>query len=532
MPMHFRSSRILGPLFILLASSLVSLANEPYDFVLRKGRIIDGTGNPAIHADLAVKEGRIATIGKVAGHGKQEWDVSGLVVAPGFIDVHTHAEDVEDRPLAENFLHMGVTTLILGNCGTSALNIGGFFKNMEALTFSPNIATLVGHGTIRSRAMRGSSQRPPTEAELEQMKALVHQGMKEGALGLSTGLIYMPGVFAKTEEIIELAKVASADDGIYATHQRSESGEIFNSLNEIITIAREARIRVEISHLKLSGPANWNQADKVLELIESARAEGLDITEDQYPYTASSTGMSQLVPDNIKEGGHARFLERLGNAEAKAKCFEEMKATLNKRKSPDYSYAVIASYKADPSLNGLNIAQASEKTRGGSSIDEQIETVLEIEKKGGASGIFHGMSDADLETFMRHPNTMFASDSGVRRLNADVPHPRGYGTNARVLGTYVREKKVLRLEDAIRRMTSLPATTFHLTDRGQLREHAMADIAVFDPETVADNSTYKDPHHYATGFKYVFVNGVLVIENDKHTGARPGMILRRRTEPR
>jgi N-acyl-D-amino-acid deacylase len=231
----------------------------------------------------------------------------------------------------------------------------------------------------------------------------------------------------------------------------------------------------------------------------------------------------------MKDGGRAKFLERLNNPEIKASAIEQMRETLRKRQSPDYSYAVIASYPADPAVDGLTIAEAAMQLRGSDSLDDQIEMVLEIERNGGASGVFHGMSDADLETFMRHPNTMFASDSGVRRLNAAIPHPRGYGTDARVLGTYVREKQVLRLEDAIRRMTSLPAHTFHLKDRGELREGAMADLVVFDPKTVADHSTYKDPHHYSTGFRYVFVNGVLVVENDQHTGARPGMVLRHRS---
>jgi N-acyl-D-amino-acid deacylase len=510
---------------IVFAPGLLADA-EPYDFVLRKGRIVDGTGNPAFHGDIAVKDGRIAAIGKIVRPAKREFDASNLIVAPGFIDIHTHAEDIDDQPLGENFLRMGVTTLMLGNCGDSALNVDEFLKKLESITVSPNVATLIGHGTVRSRAMRGSFMRPPTDAELDQMKSLVRQAMEDGAFGFSTGLIYAPGLFAKTEEIIELAKVAAAYDGIYTTHQRSEAAKIFESLDEIIRIARKARIRAEISHIKMSGPANWGKSEQVIEVIEKARAEGLDITQDQYLYTASSTGINQLIPDGMKDGGRAKFLERLGNPEIKAKMIGEMKAKLIERQNADYAYVVIASYKTDPSLNGLNIAEAAAKTRASSSLDNQIETVLEIERNGGATGIFHGMSDLDLEKFMQHPNTMFASDSGVRRFNADVPQPRGYGNNARVLGLYVREKKVLRLEDAVRKMTSLPAQTFHLKNRGELREGNWADLAVFDPGTVADHSIYKDPHHYATGFKYVFVNGVLVVENDKHLGARPGKTLR------
>ncbi|MHA3770626.1 N-acyl-D-amino-acid deacylase family protein [Verrucomicrobiota bacterium sgz303538] len=513
-------------LFLIVLTLEAPASTDLYDVIIRNGRVVDGTGNPSFHADVAFKDGQIVAIGKITTAAKREFDATNLIVAPGFIDVHTHAEDIDERPLGENFLRMGVTTLILGNCGMSTLNVGEFFKQLETMTISPNVATLVGHGTVRSRVMRGSFNRPPTDAELNHMKAVVQQAMDDGALGLSTGLIYLPGSFAKTEEIIELAKVAAARDGIYATHQRSESGRIFESLDEIFRIAREAHIRAEISHIKLSGPASWGKAEAVLAAIEKARAEGLDITQDQYAYTASSTGIAQLLPDSVLEGGRAKFLERLANSEVKAKVVDEMKESLRKRQSADYSYAVIASYKADPSFNGLNIVEATRNMRGADSLDEQIETIFEIQKNGGASAVFHGMSDADLETFMRHPNTMFASDSGVRLLNADVPHPRGYGNNARFLGTYVREKKTLRIEDAVRKMTSLPARTFRLKQRGELREGNWADVVVFDPETVADHSTYKDPHHYATGFKYVFVNGALVIENDAHTGARPGMVLR------
>ena len=518
-------------LFATLLAIHAGRTGEPvYDFVLRGGRIVDGTGNPAFHGDVAVQGGKIAAIGKIAETGRREIDVRGLVVAPGFIDVHTHAEDIAEQPLGENFLRMGVTTLVLGNCGSSELNVGDFFHTLETDTFSPNVATLVGHGTVRHAAMHGAFDRLPTEPELDHMRALVRKAMQDGAVGLSTGLIYLPGTFAKTEELIEMAKVAAEFDGIYATHQRSEAGEIFQSLDEIFRIAREARIRTEISHLKLSGPSNWGQAAQILVAIENARAEGLDITQDQYAYTASSTGLSQLVPEAMREGGGGKFRERLEHAETKAKFVAEMKQTLRKRGSPDYAYAVIASYHADPALNGLNVAEAAKKVRASNTLDEQIELVFDIIKNGGATGIFHGMSDADLAVFMQHPNTMFASDSGVRRWQEGVPHPRGYGNNARILAEYVREKKILRLEDAIRRMTSLPARTFHFAHRGELRPGNHADLTVFDPATIATPSTYTDPHHYATGFRCVFVNGTLVVDQDRHTGTRPGQVLRRAAE--
>src|ERR1043166_30496 len=493
-------------------------------------RICDGTGNPAFFADLGIKEGRIAALGKISGKAKREIDATGLIVAPGFIDVHTHADDVDELPLAENFVRMGVTTIVAGNCGSSERDVAAFFRRVEATNVSVNVATLIGQGTVRAQVMGGSFMRPPTAGEVNRMKALVEQAMKDGAVGLSTGLIYLPGTFSRTEEIIELARMASAHDGIYASHMRDEGAKIFDALNELFRIAGEAGIRAEISHIKLSGKANWGQPDKVIDAIEKARAEGLDITEDEYAYTASSTGLSQLVPDTAREGG--KFNERLANREEKAKMIAEMKNHLARSKNENYAYAMIADYKHDRSLNGLNIMEAAKKVRGADSIDDQIEMILEIQQHGGASGVFHGMNEEDMQKFMQHPRTMFASDSGVRKFGEGVPHPRGYGNNARVLGRYVRELKAISLEDAIRKMTSLPATTFRLKNRGELREGNWADVVVFDPNKIRDAATFKDPHHYAIGFAHVLVNGVEVVKNDEHTGARPGKALRHSTTAR
>jgi N-acyl-D-amino-acid deacylase len=299
-----------------------------------------------------------------------------------------------------------------------------------------------------------------------------------------------------------------------------------STLDEVFRVAREAGIRAEVSHLKLAGPSAWGQADRVLAYIEKARAEGLDITQDQYAYTASSTSLSQLIPDHALEGGRKEFTRRIADPEQKAKIAAEMKESLRSKGREDFSYAVIAAYRHDKTLDGLNIAEAAKAKRGSDSVDDQVEMVLEIEKQGGASAVFHGMSEDDLKTFMRHPNTMIACDSGSRKFGEGVPHPRGYGNNARVLARYVRELKVLRLEDAIRKMTSLPANTFHFKGRGELREGNWADIVVFDADKIQDNATYKDPHHYASGIPYVLVNGIPVIMNGEHTGAKAGQALR------
>lgn len=511
--------------FLVAGLCAISFAGhaQNYDLIIRHGQILDGTGAPAVEGDVAIKGGRIAAVGKFDGAATNEIDAHGLVIAPGFIDVHTHAEDVLTMPKTENFLRMGVTTLVLGNCGTSVVNVGDFFRQLEEEKFTPNVATLIGHGSVRRRAMHGSFDRPPTPGEMAAMKKMIDQAMKDGAVGMSTGLIYQPGTFARTDELVELAKVAAAHGGIYTSHMRDEGNHIRDSLNEVFRIAREAKIPAEVSHIKLSGPANWGQADQILELIENARAQGLQITQDQYAYDASSTGIDQLIPAQALEGG--KFNERIADPNLKAKYAAEMKKNLQDRKSPDFSYACIASFR-DKSYDGLNIAQAAKKMRGSDTLDDQIETIFEIQKHGGASGVFHGMGEEDVQTFMRHTNTMIAADSGVRAFGSGVPHPRGYGNNARVLGRYVRELKVLALPDAIRKMTSLPAHTFQFADRGEIRPGDWADITIFDPAKIQDNATYTSPHHYATGFAYVLVNGVIVVENDRQNDARPGMILR------
>jgi N-acyl-D-amino-acid deacylase len=511
---------------LLLGAMGLTTFGETFDLVIRHGRIVDGIGNPARHSDVAVKDGRIAVIGKITGGAKAEIDATGLIVAPGFIDVHTHAEDIRDLPLAENFIRMGVTTLVLGNCGSSVLNVGDFFRRVEETNISANIATLIGQGTVRGEAMGGSFLRPPNEQEVARMKMLVEQAMRDGAVGLSTGLIYLPGTFAKTEEIIELAKVAASFGGIYASHMRDEGLEISQALDELFRIAREATIPAHISHIKLSGRSAWGEAGKILSVIERARADGLDITQDQYVYTASSTRISQLIPEEAREGGKEKFAERLADSDAKTKLAEEMKRKLKRGGREDYSYAVIAHYKHDTSLNGKNIVEAAKAKRGSGSVDDQIELIFEIQKNGGASGVFHGISEEDLQKFARHPNTMFASDSGVRRFGEGVPHPRGYGNNARLLGKYVRELKILPIEEAVRRMTALPATTFRLKERGLIREGCWADLVVFDPAQVRDNAAFNDPHHYASGIRDVIVNGEIVVRNEVHTGAKPGKALR------
>lgn len=494
--------------------------------VIRGARVVDGTGNPAFFADVAVRDGRIVAVGQVPGPAGEEIDGRGLVVAPGFIDVHTHSENVASRPEAENFIRMGVTSIVTGNCGGSALDVGAFFRRIEAEGVALNVATLFGHNTARREAMGGSFDREPTPVELARMRELTEAAMRDGAVGVSTGLIYLPGTFSKTDEILELAKVAAQHDGLYASHMRSESTGIFDALDELTRIARDGRIRAHVSHLKLAGNSVWGRSPEVLARIERARDDGLDITQDQYVYTASSTGLSTLVPSSAREGGSEAFRKRLSDPAEKARIVAQMKESLRRSGRDSYAYAVIANFRPDRSLNGKSVAEAARLKRGADALDDQIELILDLEGQGGAGAIFHGMSEDDLQHFMRHPNTMFASDGGIQVRDDSVPHPRSYGNNARVLARYVRDLRLLRLEDAVRRMTSLPAHAFRLKDRGVIREGARADLVLFDPAEVQDVATFGDPHHFARGFRHVLVNGVPVIRDGQATGKRPGQALR------
>lgn len=514
--------RLLG-LFLAL-----SVQAADFDIIIRNARIADGTGAPLVEGSLGVKSGRIVAMGEVAGTADRVLDAKGRVAAPGFIDVHTHSEDICGNPVAENFLRMGVTTIITGNCGSSRTDVGRFFGEIEAAHPALNVGTLIGHGSVRKEAMGGTFIRAPNAEQLARMREIVDLAMKDGAVGLSTGLIYVPGSFAKTEEIIEMAKVAAAHDGIYVSHMRSETVKIFEALDELIRIARESGCRAEVSHLKLSGPTAWGKTAEVLGVLDKARAEGLKITHDQYAYTASSTGLRQTIPDSALEGQREDFIQRLADPEKKAKIVAGMAEIRARQGRKDYAYAVIAKCNAEPKLNGKSVPEAAKMLRGNDSVEDQIELIFDIESRGGASAIFHGMNEEDLQVFMKHPLTMIASDGGPRRLGQDVPHPRSYGNNARVLGRYVRDLKLLKIEEAIRRMTQLPAETFHLPDRGVLRPGAVADIVIFDPEKVADPSTFADPHHYAEGFSHIVVNGVLVIDEGKLTDARPGVVVRRK----
>ncbi len=517
-------------LFFVLAIIVCgdAFAQYEYDILIRNGKIIDGTGNSWYYADVAIKDGRIAAIGRshsLSGSSLKTIDATNLIVAPGFIDVHTHIEgDEKKNPTADNFIYDGVTSVIAGNCGASNVDLGQYFKWIDSLKLSINVASLIGHNDIR-KAVMGRANRDATEAELVKMEALVDKAMLDGAVGLSTGLIYIPGTYTKTPEIVRLAKKAAKYNGVYATHMRDEGDSVTYAIDEALTIGREAKIAVEISHFKLSGQQNWGRSIETVEMIAAARREGVEVTIDQYPYSASSTSLSTLIPDEILADGQDSIKYRLEQPEIKDYAIKEMLRKIKKRKLKHFSYAVVAWYNADTSYNGKSI-EAINLIRGKKhNLKAEAETVVDMMIQGGASMVFHGMGDEDIERIMQYPFNMFASDASIRVFAVGSPHPRGYGTNARVLSKYVREEKVITLEEAIRRMTSLPAQKFQLKDRGLLREGYAADIVVFDEATVKDLSTYENPHQYSTGFSYVLVNGQLTIENGKHNGTRAGRVL-------
>ena len=514
-------------LFFLLLFPVSTFSQiDSCDILIKNGKIIDGTGNNWYYGNVAVKNGKIFKIGRDANPAaKKIIDATGLIVAPGFIDVHTHLEGDETKdPDATNFILDGVTTCITGNCGSSNTDIGKYLRFIDSLRLSINVATLIGHNDVRQQVM-GRANRNATAEEMQQMKDIVDKGMRDGAVGFSTGLIYIPGTYTKTSEIVELAKVAAKYNGVYTTHMRNEGDSVTEAINEALTVGREARIPVEISHFKLSGQQNWGRSKETIPMIEAARKEGIEVTIDQYPYTASSTTISTLIPDEILAGTQDSINARLQNPQARNYVINYMLQKLAKRKLKHFSYAVVAYYETDTTYDGKSIEQINLVKGKKHTARNEAETVIDIVMHGGASAVFHGMSEEDIKRIMKYPYNMFACDATIRQFGAGVPHPRGYGTNARVLAEYVREQHVISLEEAIRRMTSLPAQKFQLHDRGLLAEGYAADIVIFDEGTVQDLSTYEHPHAYSRGFKYVIVNGQLTVDDEKHLGVRAGRAL-------
>ena len=518
-----------------------------FDLVVRNGKVIDGTSNPWYRANIAVVDGKIASIGMLDADAEQVIDAEGLVVAPGFIDSHSHSDlMLVAEPEARQKIMQGITTEVVGQDGLgeaplrddivddwrrylSGLNgdpdiewdwrsFAEYLDKLEASGPATNVASLVGHGNLRLLAM-GMEDRTPTTLELEKMKNLLAEAMKQGAFGLSTGLIYPPCVYADTYELMELCKVASAHGGLFVVHMRNESDRLLESIEEVITIGKEAGIHVHISHFKASRERNWGKVVDALGMLEKARMGGVVVTVDQYPYTAGSTFLSSLLPVWAHEGGTERMLERLRDQEARTRMVADM---MEDERGRGWGWGNIlvtsVSTQGNKRFEGRTLQEIAE-SRKQSPLDAVFDLILEEEN--AVSMASFSMSEEDVRTVMQSPLQMFCTDGIV----LGKPHPRAYGSFPRVLGRYVGEG-VVSLEEAVRKMTSLPAQTFGLHDRGLLRPGMCADITIFDPDTVIDKATYRDPIQFPEGIEYVIVNGVVTVDRGEHTGACGGRILR------
>jgi len=516
---------IIYHIFIILIVA-INMATSQSSTLIKNGKILDGTGNTWYYSDVLISDGIIRKISKnIDVKVDQIIDAKGQIVAPGFIDVHGHIEGgIQSKPTAENYIYDGVTTVITGNCGNSSDDLTSFFKRLDSFGVSINVASLVGHNTVREKVLK-MDNRAPTAQEQAQMENLVAEGMKAGAVGFSTGLIYVPGTFSKTEELIGLSRQSAKYGGLYVSHIRDEGDSVHVAIEEAIRIGREAQLPVEISHFKITGKSNWGSSVKTLWQVESARRAGIDVTIDQYPYTAGSTNLHSRIPSWALAGGNDSLHQRLLIPAIKHKIIAEIEEELHKNLFPDFSYAVVAYCSRDTSLNGLSIHEINLKWNRPNTVQNEIETLLELADKSGAQMVYHMMGEEDVRNIMRSPYSMFGADAGVPVFGRGVPHPRAYGTNARVLGKYVREEKIITLEEAIRRMTSLPAQKFGFKDRGLLREGFKADIVIFDPETVVDKATYELPHAYSLGFSHVIVNGKVTLDKNGHTGEKAGRII-------
>jgi N-acyl-D-aspartate/D-glutamate deacylase len=513
---------------LALVSSFLSMglfAAEPQvpdtEIVFRNATIHDGSGKPAVKGDVHIKGDKIFAVGVVGKIvGAREVEASGLIICPGFIDLHTHCDGgpsiaSKSGRANKNYVTQGVTTVVTGNCGSGPVDAGRYFKAIDEGGAGTNVIHLAPHNSIRSQAM-GNANRPPTTEELNTMEQLVEKAMKDGTWGLATGLIYNPGTYAKTEEISALAKVAGQHGGMYASHIRDESGGLLTAIEEAITIGRESGCRVHISHIKASGQASWGASVRAVGLIEDFRKKGLEVTADQYPYIASSTSLrATIVPARYREGTDKEFVARLDDPKTGPQIKADIEKALGKRAGGERIQ--IARYAANPKWNGKTIAALAEAEG-----KEPSEIALIIERNGSAQIVNFGMNEEDVRVYMKQPWVATASDGGVQSPGDSVPHPRSYGTFPRKIGFYAIQEKIVSVEFAIRSATGLPADILKLTDRGYLKPGYYADVVVFDPDTFRDTATYEKPHQYATGLRWVLVNGTPEVKDGTYQNAALG----------
>ena len=512
------------PLLFLVLSCTV----ESYDLVIKNGSIVDGTGAKIFSGDIGIRGNEIVEIGSLQkSRAIQTIDASGLVVTPGFIDVHTHCDrGIQRVPTVDNYIFQGVTTVIGGNCGGHRFPLEKFYKDLEEQGIAVNFGSLIGHNTIRREVMEYKME-DPTAEEMTEMKALIDQEMRAGGLGFSTGLSYLPGIYSKTEEIVELASAVSPYDGIYASHIRDQAQHITEAIEEAILIGEKNDLTVQISHIKLADDEVWGETERITKPVEDAQARGVRIFLDQYPYTATSSGFTSSFPSWVFEGGRDRFIERMKDPDVYAKVKahiinRRLTSTKGINKLETITIANSRNYQSyeGQNLQQILVAQGKEPT-----ISNGADLIIDIERNGGASCVFFQMDEIDVEDLMKLPYNMHASDGGVQEVGKGVPHPRNYGTFPKVISHYVRERSVISLEEAVRKMTSLPAQVFKLKKRGLLQKGMYADICIFDLEDFKDRATFSEPHQYSQGLSWVIVNGKVAVRDYKHTHVYSGMIL-------
>lgn len=517
-------------LMALIAIAAPSASGQTYDLLITGGTVIDGTGSPGYRADIGITGDRIRLVSRTpidAAQGRRRINATGLIVAPGFIDLHAHLDPIMTLPDAESHVRQGVTLALGGPDGGGASPMAPYLARVAQQKLGLNVAFLTGHNTIR-RAVMGTANRPATPDELATMKRMVAQAMGQGAFGLSTGLRYIPGFYSSTDEVVALSQVAADSGGFYTSHLREEALGLFAGVAEALEIGRRARIPVVLTHHKVVGQKMWGKSSVTLAMVDSARKAGTDVMIDQYPYAASHTGIDILMPPWAMAGGDSALRRRLEDPILNDSIEKDViDALINDRGGGDLKRVQFSRVSWDSTLNGKTLYDLVTRLNVEPTIQNAAPIVIDVVLKGGAQTIFHVLDEGDVKRIMAHPQTMIASDGRLNRLGDAVPHPRAYGTFPRVLGKYVREDKVLTLEQAVAKMTGMPAARMGLTDRGCLREGCAADVTVFSADRVRDVGSYTDPHHYPEGVLWVIVNGEAVVENGKFTAARPGIVLRR-----